>query len=124
MRLPLYHAAMRVDRELTEREALWGTTMRGHGTDGVEVAHGDSAAAVAPGTALDREAREAIEEASLRGGATLSVGAGKRLVEEAPDRTRTCFNATVIGSSTPRRFVGSQAKPRSSSSPTIINARG
>jgi len=109
VQLPLYHAPMRAERELTEREALWGTTMRGHRTDGVEVAHDDSTAAVAPGSALEREAREAIEAASLRAGATLGVGAGTRMVEEAPDRTRTCFERDrdrILHASAFRRLAG------------------
>ena len=109
MRTPLYDAPMRVEGELTEREALWGTTMRGHATDGVEVAHHDSTAAVEAGAALDREAREALEAASLRPGATLSVGAGQRTVEEAPDRTRTCFERDrdrILHATAFRRLAG------------------
>ena len=109
MRAPPYDALMRVEGELTEREALWGTTMRGHAADGVEVAHRDSTAAVEAGAALDREAREALEAASLRPGATLSVGAGQRMVEEAPDRTRTCFERDrdrILHATAFRRLAG------------------
>jgi len=100
---------MRVEGELTEREAQWGTTMRSHEADGVEVAHADSSATVGAGTSLDREAREAIEEASLRPGATRSLGAGNRMVEEAPDRTRTCFERDrdrILHATAFRRLAG------------------
>ena len=82
---------MQSERDLTEVEAAWGTTMKGHAEQGIERAHRDSHASVAPGKAMEREAREAIEEATLRPGATRSQGAGDRLTEEAPDQTRTCF---------------------------------
>ena len=104
-----YDATMRAEGELTEREALWGTTMRGHAADGVEVAHADSWAAVEAGPSLEREAREALEAASLRPGATLSVGAGQRMVEEAPDRTRTCFERDrdrILHATAFRRLAG------------------
>lgn len=100
---------MRVERELTERESLWGTTMRGHSSDGVEVAHADSTAAVEAGASLDREAREAVEAASLREGATRASGAGDRDVEEAPDRTRTCFERDrdrILHATAFRRLAG------------------
>lgn len=109
MPLSPYDARMRVEGELTEREVLWGTTMRGHSADGVEVAHRDSTAAVEAGAALDREAREALEAASLRPGATLSVGAGQRMVEEAPDLTRTCFERDrdrILHATAFRRLAG------------------
>ena len=80
-------ALMQSERDLTEVEAAWGTTMKGHAEQGIERAHRDSHASVAPGKAMEREAREAIEEATLRPGASRSQGAGDRLTEEAPDQT-------------------------------------
>ncbi|MEM9468077.1 MAG: HD domain-containing protein [Actinomycetota bacterium] len=83
--------------------------MRGHEIDGVERAHKDSHAAVAAGDAIEREAREAIEEASLRAGATRSRGAGNRAIEEAPDRTRTCFERDrdrILHAAAFRRLAG------------------
>jgi dGTPase len=100
---------MRAEHELTEREAEWGRTMRGHEVDGVERAHADSSASVAAGTAIEREAREAIEAASLRTGATRANGAGDRAVEEAPDRTRTCFERDrdrILHAAAFRRLAG------------------
>ena len=113
---------MQSERDLTEIEAAWGTTMRGHAEQGIERAHRDSHASVAPGKAMEREAREAIEEATLRPGATRSQGAGDRLTEEAPDQTRTCFERDRDGSCMLRHFVDSPGKPRSSCFPTITNA--
>ena len=73
---------MRAERDLTEGEVAWGATMRGHTEDGVQRAHKDSYASVEPGPSLEREAREAIEAATLRPGATVSFGAGERETED------------------------------------------
>ena len=100
---------MRAERDLTEGEVAWGATMRGHTEDGVQRAHEDSHAAVEPGPSLEREAREAIEAASLRPGATRSFGAGERETEEAPDRTRTCFERDrdrILHAASFRRLAG------------------
>jgi dGTPase len=100
---------MRAQDELTEREALWGTTMRGHLVEGIERAHADSSATVATGARNDRLAREALEAATLRPGATLSHGAGTRATEEAPDTARTCFERDrdrILHASAFRRLAG------------------
>ena len=100
---------MQSERDLTEVEAAWGTTMKGHAEQGIERAHRDSHASVAPGKAMEREAREAIEEATLRPGATRSQGAGDRLTEEAPDQTRTCFERDrdrILHAASFRRLAG------------------
>lgn len=95
--------------DLTEREREWGETMQGHDAAGVEVAHADSHASVGPGPARDRKEREARERETLRPGATLSGGAGNRLIEEAPDRTRTCFERDrdrILHATAFRRLAG------------------
>ena len=100
---------MRGRDHLSKQERAWGTTMHGHARQGVEVAHEDSSAHVAEGPGLDRAAREAIEAASLRSGATVSSGAGKRAIEEAPDRTRTCFERDrdrILHAAAFRRLAG------------------
>ena len=93
----------------SDRERDWGSTMRGHFADGVEVAHADSRATVDAGSGLRREDREVRESASLRPGATRSRGAGRRAVEEAPDRTRTCFERDrdrILHATAFRRLAG------------------
>lgn len=100
---------MASEREPTERERDWGSTMRGHISQGVEVAHADSRATVDAGSGLRREDRETREAASLRPGATRSGGAGHRAVEEAPDRTRTCFERDrdrILHATAFRRLAG------------------
>ena len=77
--------------ELTERARTWASTMAGHGDDGIRLAHADSGAAVGATTVADRTDREGREDAVLAPGATRSRGAGDRIVDEEPDRWRTCF---------------------------------
>jgi dGTPase len=58
---------------------------------------------------VDREAREAEEDAALAPSATRASGAGDRAVPEAPDRFRTCFQRDLdrIQHSRPfRRLAG------------------
>jgi len=100
---------MRATEELTEREIEWGTTMRGHELDGVELAHADTHVGVESGPALERAVREQLEDESMRPGATRSQGAGDRAVEEAPDRTRTCFERDrdrILHATAFRRLAG------------------
>src|SRR5437764_7781824 len=86
--------------ELTERALKWASTMDGQpgGEHRVGIA--------AP---LARHEREALEEQTLAPGATLSRGAGRRAVEEAPDPLRTCFERDrdrILHSSAFRRLAG------------------
>ncbi|MDG1409977.1 MAG: HD domain-containing protein [Acidimicrobiales bacterium] len=100
---------MRATEDLTEREIEWGTTMRGHNVDGIEHAHVDTHVEVASGAPLDRAVREQIEDETMRLGATRSHGAGARLIEEAPDRTRTCFERDrdrILHATAFRRLAG------------------
>jgi len=100
---------MRASKDLTEREIEWGTTMRGHDVDGIELAHADTPVQVASGAPLDRAVREQTEDETMRLGATRSHGAGARDVEEAPDRTRTCFERDrdrILHATAFRRLAG------------------
>lgn len=92
------------------RARQWARTMSGH-HDGGEVvrAHADSGLSFAPGDVVGREAREALERATLRRGATLASGAGERAREEAPDPERTCFERDrdrIVHSASFRRLAG------------------
>jgi dGTPase len=69
----------------------WITTSPGFRYGQVGVAHQDSKARIDPGKSFSREEREAWERIMLCPQATLSVGAGNRAKEEAPDGARTCF---------------------------------
>jgi dGTPase len=94
---------------ISERSHAWASTMAGHGSGSARLAHKDSHVLVELGTPLMREEREAIEAASFVTGATLSIGAGVRLVEEAPDPVRTCFERDrdrILHSSAYRRLAG------------------
>jgi dGTPase len=100
---------MRASKDLTEREIEWGTTMRGHDVDGIELAHANTHVQVASGAPLDRAVREQTEDETMRLGATRSHGAGARDVEEAPDRTRTCFERDrdrILHATAFRRLAG------------------
>ena len=67
--------------------------MGGHtiAADDVRQAHTDSHARLGTAVRLDRERREELESLLLVEGATRSHGAGTRMIEEAPDPERTCF---------------------------------
>lgn len=92
------------------RARQWARTMSGHHDGGGVVrAHADSGLSFAPGDVVGREAREALERATLRPGATLASGAGERAREEAPDPERTCFERDrdrIVHSASFRRLAG------------------
>ena len=95
--------------DLTDRERGWAATMRSSTVGGVEVAHRDSRARVEPGPVLSRRDREELEAIGLRSGATRSDGAGRRVVEEAPDPNRTCFERDrdrILHTAAFRRLAG------------------
>jgi dGTPase len=79
------------DLDVTERTRRWASTMGGHGTEDVVVAHADSRATLADAAVMTRTAREEREEATLAAEATRARGAGDRAVDEEPDPYRTCF---------------------------------
>lgn len=84
--------------------------MGGYAVDGLQQAHRDSSARIEPTGPFRREEREAVEEAHLAGGATRSVGAGNRAIEEKPDPDRTCFerdrDRILHGTNAFRRLAG------------------
>jgi dGTPase len=97
--------------------------MAGHETrGGIRTAHQDSTATVevgrpgspgtpvAPGTSVStRRSREEMEARLLAPGATRSIGAGSREVEEEPDEWRTCFERDrdrILHSTSFRRLAG------------------
>ncbi len=100
---------MQSSQDLTDGEVNWGSTMRGRVEGDTELAHTDTVARMAPGPALDRAHREELEEKSLREGATRATGAGQRLLPEAPDRSRTCFERDrdrILHATAFRRLAG------------------
>jgi dGTPase len=76
----------------------------------IRQAHAGSAAwPVGTVTVLDREGREAAEDAVLAPGATRAVGAGCRRDREEPDLWRTCFERDrdrILHSTAFRRLAG------------------
>jgi dGTPase len=95
---------------MTERASVWASTMAGFDPlDGVRTAHADAAPPLGDIGSLDRVAREAREDELLAPGATRATRAGNRLVEEAPDPLRTCFERDrdrILHASTFRRLAG------------------
>jgi dGTPase len=85
-----------------------------HGTaasgPGIRRAHAGSSFLVGPlGRGWSRLDKEAFEAEHLVAGATRSHGAGRRLVDEEPDATRTCFERDrdrILHSSAFRRLAG------------------
>jgi dGTPase len=79
---------MRHDPTPTPRAAL---RIARTGAVSLQRAHEDATAVVGRVEPLDRERREALEDALLAPGATRARGAGSRAAPEEPDRLRTCF---------------------------------
>ncbi len=83
--------------------------MAGHRSAGFVRAHTESVAAVGPGPVINREQREDQEQQTLRPGATLAQGAGRREQAEPPDDERTCFERDrdrIVHSTAFRRLAG------------------
>lgn len=93
-----------------ERALKWASTMAGHGPEhGVRLAHADSWAGTGSTTIFRRADREGRESEHLSVLATRAHGAGDRLVEEEPDRWRTCFERDrdrILHASAFRRLAG------------------
>jgi len=96
---------------MSEQSRRWASTMSGNPGDeaGTRTAHHPAVSAVGSFGVLDREAREAEEERLLAPGATRSLGAGRRAIEEVADPWRTCFERDrdrILHSTAFRRLAG------------------
>ena len=102
---------------MNPRAVAWAATMGGHGPGGVARgvgpgvvrAHANAEASLAPGAPTGRLEREEWERDTLRPGAALASGAGRRAVEEEPDAERTCFERDrdrIVHSAAFRRLAG------------------
>ncbi len=93
----------------SDRNVRWASTMHGHrGDHAVRLAHPDDAG-LGTVSVFDRVAREEAEHLELSAGATHAAGAGRRLVDEAPDPLRTCFERDrdrILHSTAFRRLAG------------------
>src|SRR5262245_43570860 len=96
--------------DLTPRARGWAATMGGFDGGIVRRAHADSAAKIGAIDALDREAREELEDRYLAPGATRARGAGHRALAEDADAVRTCFerdrDRILHGTTAFRRLAG------------------
>jgi len=93
----------------SERADTWASTMRGHAVGTAVRAHADSQDGTRAEGVIGREQREAMERATLAGGACLAAGAGHRPTPEAPDPIRTCFERDrdrIVHSPAFRRLAG------------------
>ena len=83
--------------------------MHGHADGTVAFAHVDSWAGTGWSSLVSRQQREVIEIDAMSPQATRAVGAGSRLMEEAPDPWRTCFERDrdrILHASAFRRLAG------------------
>ena len=96
---------------MSEQSRRWASTMSGHSNadPGIRTAHHPAVPVAGSFDVLDREAREAEEQWLLAPGATRSLGAGGRAVEEVADPWRTCFERDrdrILHSTAFRRLAG------------------
>ncbi len=92
-----------------ERADRWASTMTGHSSDDIVVAHADSFATVGEALIRGREIREEREHVALATNATQALGSGNRAIEEDPDPYRTCFERDrdrILHDSAFRRLAG------------------
>ena len=97
------------DELMAERAARWTATMRGHGADGVALAHADSWGSPGWSDTHARAAREDAEHTHLAPLATKASGAGDRVLDEQPDPFRTCFERDrdrILHANAFRRLAG------------------
>lgn len=99
--------------EETGRGDRWAATMGGFAMEGsIVFAHANSTARLASpaqGAGEHRVVREERERMGLAKGATLSAGAGNRMIDEEPDPWRTCFERDrdrILHASSFRRLAG------------------
>jgi dGTPase len=94
---------------ISARAQAWATTMHGHDSGEVVLAHQDSHLKLGGAPVITREVREQREAESLRPGATLAHGSGDRRSPEQPDAERTCFERDrdrIVHSTAFRRLAG------------------
>ena len=97
------------DDAMQVRAERWTSTMRGHVTGGVALAHEDSWAGPGSSETVDRRAREEREQELLAPLATKASEAGDRPIEEQPDPFRTCFERDrdrILHDTSFRRLAG------------------
>ena len=94
------------------RAESWAETMLGHTADasgGITLAHSDSWAGSGTRELVDRRSREELENENLSVLATRSFSGGNRVLEEEPDKFRTCFERDrdrILHASSFRRLAG------------------
>jgi len=105
-------ASRLVTNERSARAILWEQTMSGYRSAlhrDLVTAHSGSKAAIDVAAACTRLDREHMEMSLLAPAATHALGAGNRVVEEAPDAYRTCFERDrdrIVHSTAFRRLAG------------------
>src|SRR6478672_10495370 len=83
--------------------------MHGHAAGQIAFAHADSTARTGTTELVSRQEREAVEADALAPQATRAIDAGSRIVDEAPDPWRTCFERDrdrILHASAFRRLAG------------------
>ena len=94
------------------RSESWAETMHGHAVDetiAIRLAHADSWAGSGTTHLVERREREEREDQNLAVHATRSFAAGNRVIDEEPDKFRTCFERDrdrILHASSFRRLAG------------------